>query len=775
MRSRTGPAITSISGSVRVCAYVVTVLVACLVVPAAIPTPANAFGTINGVGSGQRAEHERITRAALACPAGTKSHGECFESRSLDQLAGHDGTFGAIGAPDLSEALNSAAHCDDADYLDVPAYPQTRAQATAALHDCVDHLRTRFDQGIDAAEGLLDSNGQLIGSQVDLRRDCSFSRVFSGGAKCDAIEGFGRALHGVQDFYSHSNWADQRDPSRSIDTTNPPGLNLPAPSNILDLTANVNFSVPQELSTGYFSLGADFCLGINARVKHACLNKDKALINPITGSISDPKTPRGQVLANEQKAVTGAIIETRRQWSDFRQRLIERYGAARGQRMILAITQDVRKVDIVFTIDTTSSMEPYIAAAVAAATDITNVVTGSGPVADARITDYRIGVVDYKDLDLGPGEDPVCPGARAYDAVVDLPFTTDRKAVVDSLNSLLTKLSPGGCGDAGIPEDVLSGVNKAVGFPWRDGATKAIILMGDAPGWDPEPHSALTSAAVVAAANAVDPASIYPILVGSDPAATSFMTNLAAGTGGQAFASAGGVGQALLNALSAILDSGPPADNLPPKVNVSFPDPPAGQGGFFNAVQVPVQGSVTASDPSGVSDLQCIDTGGGLTQGDLEQVDATTARRPLRITGDGEHIVICTATDSLGNQGVGADSNASSALMIDTTPPTVSCSVTPEALWPPNHKFWPVESSVTVQDQLSGPAGFVLTSVTSNEPGVDSDILGWDAGSPDTSGELRAERLGGGQGRVYTLRYTGSDVAGNTGACSVEVSVPHDR
>src|SRR5438034_5002983 len=82
------------------------------------PSQGHAFGTINGLG--QRAEHERITRAALACPPGVKSTGDCFEPKSMDQLAGHAGTFGAVGAPDLDEFSTPAAHCDDADFLNVP-------------------------------------------------------------------------------------------------------------------------------------------------------------------------------------------------------------------------------------------------------------------------------------------------------------------------------------------------------------------------------------------------------------------------------------------------------------------------------------------------------------------------------------------------------------------------------------------------------------------------------------------------------------------------------
>src|SRR5712691_13456562 len=121
------------------------------------PGEVHAFGTINGLG--QRAEHERITRAALACPPGVKSDGSCFEPRSLDQLAGHAGTFGAVGIADLDEFFGVFPHCDDADFLDVPGYPQTQAAATANLLGCVNHLRMRFRQGIDGANGLFDSDG----------------------------------------------------------------------------------------------------------------------------------------------------------------------------------------------------------------------------------------------------------------------------------------------------------------------------------------------------------------------------------------------------------------------------------------------------------------------------------------------------------------------------------------------------------------------------------------------------------------------------------------
>jgi hypothetical protein len=112
----------------------------------------------------------------------------------------------------------------------------------------------------------------------------------------------------------------------------------------------------------------------------------------------------------------------------------------------------------------------------------------------------------------------------------------------------------------------------------------------------------------------------------------------------------------------------------------------------------------------------------------------------------------------------------------DKTPPTVSCSASPEILRPPNHKLVPINVSVRVSDSLSGPAGFTLNSVTSNEPDSgQGDIQGFVIGTASTNGQLRAERLGSGDGRVYTIAYTGMDRAGNSTTCNTNVSVPHDQ
>ncbi|MET8151669.1 CinY protein [Actinoplanes sp. NPDC049668] len=295
-----------------------------------VPAPAAGFGTIDG--GGQRREHERITRAAVACPAGTGSDGDCFEPRSVAQLAGHGNRFGAVGAPDRTEVSVPAAHCDDADFL-AGDYPRTRDQATAVLRACVDHLRRRFREAVGAAAGLLDGEGRLAPAAVDLGTDCVLDSAAEQRAKCRSLESFGRALHGAQDFYAHSNWADTADPARPTGPDNPPGLNLPAPSPLLDLRGGGARAVPRDLTTG--------CFGVcERRVTHATLNKDNGLVDPGSGAATDPTTPRGRVGDNFAKAVTGAVVETRHQWQELQVALADEYGAEKAALMACALTHD---------------------------------------------------------------------------------------------------------------------------------------------------------------------------------------------------------------------------------------------------------------------------------------------------------------------------------------------------------------------------------------------------------------------------------------------------
>ncbi|KAI9785908.1 MAG: hypothetical protein M1839_008174 [Geoglossum umbratile] len=309
----------------------------------ALSPPVLSFGTING--GGQMAEHERITRDALACPPGVTSKGDCFEPVSIDQLAGKSGNPGAVGAPDTDETFSSLAHCDDADYLDfakyhIPGtYPRTRAEATSALLDCIAHLSGRFSDGLTASKDLLDGKGRIAKKETNLDgNDCTFFLGVSGRAKCNAIEGLGRALHGhPPNIGCEPSWAS---PTRIVVCPRPRSAMTPA-----------GFTVPPDLSTGCFIIsgidksGANECIK-QGRITHVTLNKDEGVINivpsvpPGSPLTSAPKTPRGTIGTNFELAIQGAILETRRQWADFRAELVSRYGPAQASLMVCALTRD---------------------------------------------------------------------------------------------------------------------------------------------------------------------------------------------------------------------------------------------------------------------------------------------------------------------------------------------------------------------------------------------------------------------------------------------------
>jgi hypothetical protein len=145
----------------------------------------------------------------------------------------------------------------------------------------------------------------------------------------------------------------------------------------------------------------------------------------------------------------------------------------------------------------------------------------------------------------------------------------------------------------------------------------------------------------------------------------------------------------------------------------------------------------------------------------------------------GSHAITLRVTDSAGDQ----DTDTLTASVVDTTPPTLSISLTPMVLWPPNHHMATIGAVVTADDACGGPV-VSLTSVTSDEPdnasgagdgNTTNDIQGVDIGTPDAEFELRAERAGTGDGRTYTAVYSASDGSGNVGSDSGLIFVPHDQ
>lgn len=122
----------------------------------------------------------------------------------------------------------------------------------------------------------------------------------------------------------------------------------------------------------------------------------------------------------------------------------------------------------------------------------------------------------------------------------------------------------------------------------------------------------------------------------------------------------------------------------------------------------------------------------------------------------------------------------------DTTPPTITASSKPMTFWPPNHKYQTVSikdfvSSVKdIGDPSVDISKVVITSVGSDEPefapGKDDENTLKDIVIKDShTVDLRAERQGDGNGRVYTINYQVSDASSNTAYGSYQVWVPHDQ
>ncbi|MEU4493337.1 hypothetical protein AB0F96_07705 [Streptomyces sp. NPDC023998] len=315
-----------------------SLLAGSFLVTVATAPAARAYGTIPG------REHSNITRAALGCPQSGTDRDYCFDTNSLTVLAGGGGIienpnfFGAVGWPDNplkpGGADGDEAHCDNADYLDPSyntgrGYPQTRERASTALLACVKHAREAFSAAVDDADDLLDINNRL-------KTGPEFDR-----AKRQVLYDWGRLLHAVQDFYSHSNWADIAAPNVPLGPDNPPGLNMTTPSLLFNALAPepTAASIPRDLTTGCYMVPG----GCRGHVRHGApfngddtgLNKDGGRIDPKTGQTFNPTKYRGRIGQNFQQSVRAAITDTRLQWVDLRQGLENHYTGP-GQAWLMA-------------------------------------------------------------------------------------------------------------------------------------------------------------------------------------------------------------------------------------------------------------------------------------------------------------------------------------------------------------------------------------------------------------------------------------------------------
>jgi hypothetical protein len=311
----------------------------------------------------------------------------------MSQLAGGHASFvGAVESPDAGVNPRSgygfkfpeANHCMNGDFniVGAPTYRQTMAQAHANLRKCVRGVTDRMAHAVQLAARLvpnLRADGiPALGCVFFRGRNLLFGTpITPSNPKCAVINELGRGLHTAQDFYAHSNWTDAKLPGQNS-VTNPPGLGQTGVPAFLRFTCTfrriVGFVCPplteafppglvtacdEGTTVRFLGIklgtvpGAPGCKpktaiagSIGEAVTHATLEKDRGTINPVTGMATPTKhtSARGRISAggvtNWQRAVTGAVAQTRGTWSDFIAALRARYGPAQSQLMVRALTCD---------------------------------------------------------------------------------------------------------------------------------------------------------------------------------------------------------------------------------------------------------------------------------------------------------------------------------------------------------------------------------------------------------------------------------------------------
>jgi len=123
--------------------------------------------------------------------------------------------------------------------------------------------------------------------------------------------------------------------------------------------------------------------------------------------------------------------------------------------------------------------------------------------------------------------------------------------------------------------------------------------------------------------------------------------------------------------------------------------------------------------------------------------------------------------------------------VVDTTAPVITLNGQAHSMWPPNHKYETFQvtdfvASVTDSCGTSlGVSNVVISQVTSDElenSGGDGNTLNDIViASNCKSVQLRSEREGGGNGRVYTITFRVQDASGNVATATATVTVPKSQ
>jgi len=161
---------------------------------------------------------------------------------------------------------------------------------------------------------------------------------------------------------------------------------------------------------------------------------------------------------------------------------------------------------------------------------------------------------------------------------------------------------------------------------------------------------------------------------------------------------------------------------------------------------------------------------------------AANASGSVNVNVPGPYTITYTASDPSGNP---ATPQSRTVNVVDTTAPTITLNGQTPSMWSPNHKYdtFSVTDFVTsVTDSCNtslGISSVVISKVTSDElenSGGDGNTLNDIVIAANCkSVQLRSERDGGGDGRVYTITFRVRDASGNVGTATARVTVPKSQ
>ena len=141
----------------------------------------------------------------------------------------------------------------------------------------------------------------------------------------------------------------------------------------------------------------------------------------------------------------------------------------------------------------------------------------------------------------------------------------------------------------------------------------------------------------------------------------------------------------------------------------------------------------------------------------------------------GTTVASCTAVNSSGMR---TTHTFTITVQITNQPPSCTGAVpSVTALWPPDHRWVPI-AITGVTDADRDPVSITITSIFQDEPvnGLgDGDTAPDGAGLGSAIAQVRAERAGTLNGRVYHIGFLASDGRGGTCSGQASVAVPHDQ